>query len=142
MEMTIPQPTVLLYEIRDPVRLARLRRYLEGGGIRVLTVEPHQLRQPIGALLGLPGFAEAPDPLPAALEEEMLVMFALRQGMLEGILGFFRRAGPPSVGLKAVVTPTNIHWSSLELYEALRQEREQIRLAQAQAKEKKTTNVV
>ena len=109
---------------------------LEGAGIRVLTVAPHQLRQPIGALLGLPGFGEAPDPLPAALEEEMLVMFALRQGMLEGILGFFRRVCPPSVGLKAMVTPTNIHWSSLELYEALRQEREQIRLAQAKAKEK------
>lgn len=136
MDITIPRPTVLLYEIRDPVRLARLRRYLEGAGIRVLTVEPHQLRQPIGALLGLPGFGEAPDPLPAALEEEMLVMFALRQGMLEGILGFFRQVCPPSVALKAMVTPTNIHWSSLELYEALRQEREQIRLAQAKAKEK------
>ena len=135
MELNLPQPAVLLYEIRDPARLNRIRRYLEGAGIRALTVEANQLRQPIGALLGLPGFAEAPELLPAALGEEMLVMYGFRDRMLGELLAFFRQECPPGVSLKAMVTSTNVNWSSLALFEELRRERAYFQ-SQAKAKER------
>ena len=37
-----------------------------------------------------------------------------------------REEGLPPVALKAMVTPTNVNWSSLELFEALRQEHAQL----------------
>ena len=114
-------PTVLLCNFRDPARRARIRGWLEGSGIRPLELAPTELHHSLGALLGQPGFDREPGPwLGRGFEEEMLVMFALPDP--GAFLRFFREAGLPPVALKAMITPTNVQWSGLELYEALKAE--------------------
>ena len=55
--------------------------------------------------------------------------------MLGELLAFFRQECPPGVSLKAMVTSTNVNWSSLALFEELRRERAYFQ-SQAKAKEK------
>ena len=127
------QPTVLLYHISDPARLARVRGWLERAGVRSLELAPTELNQSLGALLGLPGFAREPGlRLGGGPTEEMLVMFAFRGDLLNSFLAFFREEGLAPVALKAMVTPINIHWSALRLHEALRAEHTQLSAAAKQ----------
>ena len=119
-------PTVLLCGFRDPVRRKRICDWLTRAGVRPKELAPTELHQPIGGLLGLPGFSALPGPwLGPAPEEEMLVMFALPEGVLDRFLRFFREEGLAPVALKAMATPTNVSWSALQLFEALREEHAQ-----------------
>ena len=123
-------PTVLLYNFRDPARRARIRGWLERNGIRPLDVAPTELHHSLGALLGLPGFDREPGLwLGRGFDEEMLVMFVLQGTMLRDFLAFFREEGLPPVALKAMITPTNVNWTSLALHEALKEEHTQIQSA-------------
>ena len=80
-------PTVLLCGFRDPVRRKRICDWLTRAGVRPKELAPTELHQPIGGLLGLPGFSALPGPwLGPAPEEEMLVMFALPGGVLDRFL--------------------------------------------------------
>ena len=116
-------PAVLLYNFRDPARRARIRGWLERNAIRPLDVAPTELHHSLGALLGLPGFDREPDLwLGRGFDEEMLVMFAFQGTLLHDFLAFFREEGLPPVALKAMITPTNVNWTSLALHEALKEE--------------------
>ena len=116
-------PAVLLYNFRDPARKARVRGWLERKGIRALEIPPTELHHSLGALLGLPGFDREPGlRLERGFEEEMLVMFGFPGTMLHDFLAFFREEGLPPVALKAMITPTNVNWTSLALHEALKEE--------------------
>ena len=120
-------PAVLLYNFRNPARRTRVRGWLERKDIRVLEVAPTELRHSLGALLGLPGFDREPGPwLGRGFDEEMLVMFGFQGTMLRDFLAFFREEGLPPVALKAMITPTNVNWTSLALYEALKEEHAQL----------------
>ena len=127
MTETTFAPTVLLYALRGLERRALLCQWLTQAGIRAKEVQPGQYQQPLGLLLALPGFEPLPGQYPGLpFGEEMLVMFGFRGSMLNDLLRFFRQTGLAPVELKAMATPTNIHWSSLQLYEALRAERAQL----------------
>ena len=116
-------PAVLLYNFRDPARRARIRGWLERKGIRSQDVAPTELHHSLGALLDLPGFdRETGLRLERGFDEEMLVMFGFQGTMLRDFLAFFREEGLPPVALKAMITPTNVNWSSLALHEALKEE--------------------
>ena len=116
-------PAVLLYNFRDPSRRAKIRGWLDRKGIRALEIPPTELHHSLGALLELPGFDREPGlRLERGFEEEMLVMFGFQGSLLHEFLAFFRAEGLPPVPLKAMITPTNVYWSSLTLYEALKEE--------------------
>ena len=120
-------PAVLLYNFRDPARRARIRGWLERNAIRPLDVAPTELHHSLGALLGLPGFDREPGPwLGRGFEEEMLVMFGFQGTLLRDFLAFFREEGLPPVALKAMITPTNVNWTSLALHAALKEEHERL----------------
>lgn len=121
---SLPQPTVLLFGLKDPGRLAAIRAYLHAAGIRPKEVPDGDWNQSLGALLELPGFSRAPAALPDGVgREEMLVMFGFRDRMLGDLLRFFRERNLPPVSLKAMVTPTNVQWSAAQLQEELKKER-------------------
>lgn len=127
MTETTFAPTVLLYALRGLERRALLCQWLTQAGIRAKEVQPGQYQQPLGLLLALPGFEPLPGQHPGLpFGEEMLVMFGFRGSMLNDLLRFFPETGLPPVRLKAMATPTNIHWNSLQLYETLRAERAQL----------------
>lgn len=130
MTAALPVPTVLLYCLRDPARRQRILSWLERAGVRPVEVPPEDWQKPIGTLLGLPLFSPAGAPAAeGAVEEEMLVMFAFRPGMLDAFLRFFREEGLAPVALKAMATPTNLNWSSAALYRALREEHHRLQTA-------------
>ena len=51
--------------------------------------------------------------------------------LLNQFLQEIRAAHLPGVGLKAVLTPTNMEWSSVRLHDELRREHEAVRYGQA-----------
>ena len=121
------QPTVLLYNLQEGERAETIRRYLIGAGIRIIDVLPAQFTHKLGALLDLPGFAKDAEPnMGFGFDEEMLVMFAFTDKVMEDFFQSFRDAGIPSVGLKAAITLTNINWNSRQLYEAISEEHRRI----------------
>lgn len=122
------KPAVLLFQVRDPLRAARIGSYLQRRSIRLIEVGEEDLHRSIGELLGIPGTERRQSRCcEQVMEEEMLVMFAFQGTMMKDFLQFFRDEGLTPVALKAVATPTNIFWSAQELYAELSKEREYFR---------------
>ena len=107
---------VLLYNFTEPERRMKLKLCLYRLGLACVDVTPEEQGHPLGRLLGLPGYepGEAAQPF----TEEMLVMHALSREQFSALLDALRRSGVP-VALKAVVTETNVSWSSERLHREL-----------------------
>ena len=129
------KPTVLLYNLQEGERAEKIRRYLVGEGIEIIDVLPAEYLQTLGSLLKMPGFEKVAAPnMGFSFPEEMLVMFAFTDKVMNEFFQFFRDEGIPSVGLKAAITPTNINWNSKQLYEAISEEHARIMAAKQQQK--------
>lgn len=114
------QPTVLVYEMTDPVRLKRLREIARPLQVQVRRIGSTEYQVPIRALL------ERRQPYPHAGENgeinaEMIVFCGLTDSVLERFLYGLRRMG--TVAHKAVLTPTNAAWSGAALFAELERER-------------------
>ena len=107
---------VLLYNFTDPARCTAVKLCLFRLGIPCTEVAPEEQGHPLGRLLGLAGFAPGETAEPFA--EEMLVMHALSREQFGALLDALRRSRVP-VALKAVVTETNLAWSSERLHREL-----------------------
>ena len=113
-------PLVLCYNL-SPERAARIQTICLVQKLRLRTVAPAEYGEPIGALAGLFPAAGSPAPdFPA--DEEMLVLCGFPEPALHAFLQGFRKAGVAPVALKAVLTPTNANWNSVQLYQELRRE--------------------
>ncbi len=123
-------PTVLMYNMKDDARTKAIRQYLRTKQIACTDVAPADYGQSLGALLHLYGFSRrfAPADL---FEDEMLVLFAFENTMLDEFLKFFRVFRLRPVALKAVVTAENVKWSSSQLHAELCAERAQFEKQQA-----------
>ena len=121
-EITL-SPTVLMYNMKDDARTRAIRQYLAVQKIACVDVIPADYGQSLGALLHLYGFQRRFSPA-ALFEDEMLVMFALENAMLDEFLKFFHAFRLRPVALKAIVTPHNIKWSSVQLHTELCKERD------------------
>ena len=113
---------VLLYNIQDADRLAKLRAAALWLGLRPVVVAPEDYGHPLGYLLGAAGYAPAETAEDFA--DEMLVMETLSSPLLDAL----RREGVV-IALKAVVTEQNLGWSSAALCHELRREHEAMRAA-------------
>lgn len=122
-------PLVLLYNL-DNRNGSRLRLICLKLHIRVRTVAPAELAEPVGALAGLMEPTGAPAE-GAPFADEMMVMVHFGGKLLNQFLQEIRAAHLPGVGLKAVLTPTNMEWSSVRLHDELRREHEAMRYGQA-----------
>lgn len=65
-------------------------------------------------------------PLPAGINEELLVLCGFTEERLEQLLVRLKKAGVPKSVMKAIVTESNAHWTVYELYGHLAEERRQI----------------
>lgn len=136
------KPTVLLYNFTDKRRRNKVNTFCAMHGIRARTVEKEQYGKPVLALVDKEAeilFAEAENGFSASdgekLEEglkeaqtdftdEMLVMCQVGSKM-NALLSYLRKE-KVIVPLKAVLTPTNQFWDSVELYREIRKEHEQM----------------
>lgn len=114
---------LLLYNI-PPQRLAKMRAIFLRLGLKAAVVAPESWDKPIGSLLGLE--TEAQGEAGEAFREEMLVMYNLPQGTMNQLLAAMRQS-KTVVALKAIVTQTNVHWSSYRLYQELAAEHEALK---------------
>ena len=120
-------PTVLLYNLNNE-KGGKIRRMCLPLGLRSRLVEPAEYGLTLSQLVE----GQTPD-TPWAGEcfsDELLLLVNCPGPLLDRFLQGFRRNKIPPVGLKAVLTPTNSGWTSLELREELAREREAIRQGQ------------
>ena len=79
---------------------------------------------PLGSLCGLSGESERRHAEP--FEEEMLVFCEFDGDLLDRFLKEMRASKMQTILLKAVLTPTNLHWTSSELCRELKREHDAI----------------
>lgn len=113
-------PTILVFNL-SAEKLSKLRFTCMRLGVQVQAVEAADWGQPMGALCGLAprGDALAPE---ASFTEEMLVMANFTQSLANRLLAGLKQARLP-ISLKAVLTPTNVHWTPVQLHSELSAER-------------------
>ena len=133
---------VLLYRFRDTEIGRQLCGVATRMGIMCKVVEENQTEETLGTLLKLPGFAPAghaadetgeqpPEEIGQVNQEEhqeltrqVMIMHGFTNRRLEEFLQNMRRAGMPSIPLKAIVTPQNVNWTFRALYKELEREHE------------------
>jgi hypothetical protein len=105
-----PWQGVVLYRLgEDSEKGAALRALLGELGIKARTVDESQLGEPVGALVGLPGFKSRKLPYAGEVPTCEFMLVHLPDAALTALLLKMRDAGI-SVGCKATVTPTNKLW--------------------------------
>ena len=119
------QPLLLTYNL-SPDTAAAVKRLCDGLQIRCRAVSPGEFALPVGALAGIP-VAKPPSAPPARIfGEAMLVICFMLSDQLDALLAALRQAGVV-IPLKAVLTPTNVAWSSARLRDELAREHEQMK---------------
>ena len=117
---------ILVYNIKDEQKLTGIRLCALKQGAGTIVVSPEDYSKPLKAVLGLDidssTDANAPE---KPFEDEMLVMHALDKRQFNDFLDSLR-SFDISVPLKAVVTDTNISWSSEKLHRELSSEHKAI----------------
>ena len=113
-------PMVLLYNLDTP-KGAKIRRMALPLGLRTRLVTPAEYGLTLGALAE----GEAPETpwTGEGFGDELLLLVNCPGPLLDRFLQGFRRDKIPPVALKAVLTPTNRAWTSLQLREELARER-------------------
>ena len=115
-------PTVLLYNI-EPKKAAGIKMLCSTLAFDYRIVEPEDFGRPIGALLGLTDDeTNKPD---SSFSDELLYLADIDGGMLDIFL-FQLRKRKLAVALKAVKTPSNLSFTSYELFCHLCAEREAV----------------
>ena len=113
-------PMILVFNL-PAEKLSRLRFTCMRLGVQVKPVEKADWGQPMGALCGLAPASDAPAP-GESFAEEMLVIANFTQSLANRLLAALKQARLP-IGLKAVLTPTNVHWTPVQLHGELSAER-------------------
>ena len=117
------RPTILTFNLNE-TRLSKLRFLCMKLGLLVKPVPAEDFCQPISALCGL---SEKAATSPAeAFPEEMLIFCHMDNAQVNRFLQTAKQMRFAPVDLKAILTPTNASWTSKQLYDELRQEREAI----------------
>lgn len=117
---------ILVYNIKDEQKLTGIRLCALKQGAETVVVYPEDFSKPLKSVLGLESVSSSDADAPEKLfEGEMLVMHALDNRQFNSFLDSLR-SFDISVPLKAVVTDTNISWSSEKLYRELSSERKAI----------------
>ena len=116
-------PTVLLYN-RDNEKGSRLRLLCMRLRVRIQNVAPAEYGETLAALTGRAERTNAPCDAP--FDGEMVVFVDFDNGLLNRFLAETRRA-KCGVALKAVLTPTNMQWTSAKLHEEISKEHAALR---------------
>lgn len=125
-ESMVMKEMVLYYNPNPGPDVAKLKGVLVRMGIRIKNVGPEQVKQKVGYLAGMPGFAETEsmdkESGTSFITEEMLVMKNFSSRRIDELLANLRKAGVPKIALKAVITEQNSQWTFCRLYEELKEE--------------------
>ncbi len=115
-------PVLYLYNLDNP-KGAKIRRMCLPLGVRTKIVPPEAHTLTLEELTG--GAPPLPDGAPG-FSDELLLMVGFTSAQMDALFLGFRRAKIPPVALKAVLTPTNRSWTSVQLHQELCQEHEAV----------------
>lgn len=115
-------PVLYLYNLDNP-KGAKIRRMCLPLGVRTKLVAPQAHALTLEELAN-----GAPPPADGApgFSDELLLMAGFTSAQIDALILGFRRAKIPMVALKAVLTPTNRSWTSVQLHQELCREREAV----------------
>ena len=117
---------VLLYNLASD-KDRKIKMIFLKMGIRMKVITKEQYNQKIGYLADIKDFEKEESSYEGTgFTEEMIVMRDFSNKRLDEMLYQFRKAGIGKINLKAVITESNQDWTSLELYEEIRQEHEKM----------------
>ena len=118
--------SVLLYNFKDKERTDKVKFIFVLMGIKIKTVEKEDYLQKIGALAGVEGIERTEEIYEGeGFDEEMLVLNHLTDPQMNRMLAYLKKEGL-QIPLKAALTPTNVHWNTLELHDELVREHEEM----------------
>ena len=116
---------ILLYNLSGTEKGKQIKKVLIPLGITIKEISKEQYLQSIGALAGIKGYEKVEAIYTEeGFTDEMFVMSRISGQRLDLILKSMRKAGIEKIDLKAIVTPTNASWNSLELYQEIKREHE------------------
>ena len=128
--------SVLLYNFTDKERADKVKFIFVLMGIKIRSVRKEDYLQPVGALSGVADISRTDAVYDGeGFDGEMLVICGLTDPQMDQMLAYFRREGI-RIPLKAALTPTNMHWNSLELHDELVREHEAVRRQMEEQTEK------
>ena len=113
----------------DGERHAMLQSVCDSLGIILKPVPREAFGLPLGALLGMPAARLAGAAEDSGFDDPMLLLCGLEEPTFSAFLQALRRSGLPRIDLKAVLTPTNVAWTAVQLRNELLREHEQMRRA-------------
>ena len=120
------QALVLTFNLPEEA-FSRVRSLSAAFGVRVKAVPPESFTLPIGTMAGITAKAVRVPVERTCFDEPMLVMCNLDERQFNQFLRMLRTPGLPRIPLKAVLTPHNVGWNALMLYEELSREHEAMR---------------
>ena len=119
-------PLILCYNL-DGKTTDRLRSLCAAQGLALRAVPPWEYGLPVGALAGIPVAPSAKSAPAEGFSDPMLLMCHLLSPQLDAFLQGMREYGVPRVALKAILTPSNVAWTSRQLRDELAREHEAMR---------------
>ena len=114
--------TILIYNCTGP-EYSKLRQIFAMLRLRMRVVEPERYHLTLAELAE--GKGEEAEAQPR-LADKMLVFCGLSDALLHQVLEVIRVSQVPPIDFKVVMTPTNREWTTMQLYEELKEEREAI----------------
>ena len=122
--------SVLLMNFKDKKQLKGIQMIAFLLKVKIRMVGERDCLQPIGYLAGVEGIAPSEETFTGEVPEHEIMVFAgVSDAKLQRMLTEMRRNGIRKVEHKAILTPTNVHWNTIELYEELEQERQAMEAA-------------
>ena len=118
---------VLYYAPEGTAHVGQLKGILSQMGIKIKNLTPERCVQKIGYLAGAEGFEKRSvnagyEKYAPAMDKELLLFCGFTEERLDELLNRMEKAGVPKIGLKAIMTETNAHWTVYQLYRQLLEE--------------------
>jgi len=120
------QARILLFNMNTD-RQRSIERLCRSLSIKTSYIKPTSYTQSMGYLAGIQGFSHTPPNNISVwtnidFQLEMLVFSGMDSDTIDQFLDAFKKANLTPVALKAILTPTNIFWTPVSLYEELSKE--------------------
>ncbi len=122
------QARILLFNMNKDRQLS-IEKLCRSLSIKTSYIKPAYYSQSLGYLAGIQGFPRnSTQHNEPGFESEMLVFSGMDSELTDRFLKAFKEADLTPIALKAVVTPTNIFWTPVMLYQELKKEHRRFHL--------------
>lgn len=123
--------SILLMNFKDKKQMKGIQMTAFLLKLKVRMVEEKDYLQPLGYLAGVDGIEPSDEVFQGEVPEHEIMVFAgVSDAKLQRMLVEMRKNGIKKVDHKAILTPTNVHWNTIELYEELDKEHQAIQKGQ------------